>query len=262
MKPQALILTGYGLNTDYELQHAFELAGADAKRVHLNDLIDGGTRLGQFQILAIPGGFAFADDLGAGKVFAQRLKTHLLDDLLQFIDDEKLIFSTCNGFQILVKLGLLPGLSGELEQEVTLTHNDSGRFENRWVYIDVNPKSHCVFTQGIERLYLPVRHGEGKFLPKDELVLAEIQEANLDVLHYVDESGNRAEFPWNPNGSLENIAGLCDKTGRIFGLMPHPEAYLYKFNHPRWTRGEAPEEGMGLQIFKNAVKYIKTGVRV
>jgi phosphoribosylformylglycinamidine synthase len=262
MKPSALILTGYGLNTDYELNYAFTLAGARAQRVHLNDLIDRRVDLKDFQILAVPGGFAFADDLGAGKVFAQRLRTHLLDELFEFIQSGKLIFSACNGFQILVKLGLLPGLSGELDQEVTLTHNDSGRFENRWVYLKINPSSNCVFTEGIENMYLPVRHGEGKFLPKNEAILTQIQQMNLDVLHYVDESGDLADFPWNPNGSIENIAGLCDESGRIFGLMPHPEAYLYKYNHPRWTRGEAPEQGMGLQIFKNAVNYVSSGVGV
>ena len=262
MKPKALILTGYGLNTEYELQHAFNLAGADADRVHINDLIDGHVSMSDYQILGIPGGFAFADDLGGGKVMAQRIKKHLFDDLLKFIEDEKLIFSACNGFQVLVKLGLLPGISQDHQQEVTLTFNDSGRFENRWVYLKVNADSPNVFTQGMDMLYLPVRHGEGKFVARDEAVLSALQDNNQIALRYSDEAGNPAEYPWNPNGSVDDIAGICDETGRIFGLMPHPEAYLYKYNHPRWTRGGVPEEGQGLQIFKNAVSYINTGVGV
>jgi len=263
MKPRALILTGYGLNTDYELQHGFQLAGADASRVHLNDLIDGRTKLKDFQILAIPGGFAFADDLGGGKIFAQRLRTHLFDELMEFVEDDKLIFSACNGFQILVKLGMLPAISGYREQEVTLTFNNSGRFENRWVYLKVNPKSSCVFTRDIDRLlYFPVRHGEGKFVPRDEQVLSDLKSKDQIVVTYVNAQGQPDHFPWNPNGSIENIAGVCDPTGRIFGLMPHPEAFLYRYNHPRWTREDLPEEGQGLQLFKNAVAYLATGVGI
>ncbi|MBI1730756.1 phosphoribosylformylglycinamidine synthase subunit PurQ [Candidatus Acetothermia bacterium] len=263
MKPKALILTGYGLNTDYELQHGFELAGADAKRVHLNDLIDGRVNLKDFQMLAIPGGFAFADDLGGGKIFAQRLKSHLYDALMEFVESDKLIFSACNGFQILVKLGMLPATSGYGEQEVTLTFNDSGRFENRWVYLKVNPKSKCIFTRDIHSLlYFPVRHGEGKFVPRDEQVLRDLQENNQIVTTYVNADGEPDGFPWNPNGSIADVAGVCDPTGRIFGLMPHPEAFLYRYNHPRWTRENLPEEGQGLKLFKNAVAYVSSGVGV
>jgi len=262
MKPKTLILTGYGLNTDYELQHAFRLAGAEAERVHLNDLIDGRCRLMDYDILALPGGFAFADDLGGGKVLAQRINTHLLEDLLRFIEDERLVFSTCNGFQVLAKLGLLPRLSSKREQEVTLTFNDSGKFENRWVYLKANQSSPSVFTKNIEKMYLPVRHGEGKFVVRDDNVLNSLKANEQIVLTYCDENGNPAGYPYNPNGSVADIAGVCDPTGRIFGLMPHPEAYLYKYNHPRWTRGDVPEEGMGLQIFQNAVEYVNAGVGV
>lgn len=257
MKPRALVLTGYGLNTDYELAHGFELAGAQAERVHLNDLVLQRVSLKDFQIAAVPGGFANADDLGAGKVMAERIRAHLMGDLLQFIDDGKLIFAACNGFQVIVKLGLLPGISKYGVQEATLTCNDSGRFEDRWVYMTPEKNSNCVFTQGIESLYLPVRHGEGKFVPKDDKVLKHMEANGQIALRYVDEWGCAAGYPWNPNGSFANIAGISDPTGRIFGLMPHPEAFLYRYNHPRWTREKLPEEGQGLQVFKNAVEYVK-----
>jgi phosphoribosylformylglycinamidine synthase I len=256
MKPRALVLTGYGLNTDYELAHGLELAGAQAERVHLNDLIQRRVSLKDFQIAAVPGGFAFADDLGAGKVMAERMRVHLMEDLLEFIDDGKLIFSACNGFQVIVKLGLLPGTLKYGVQEATLTCNDSGRFEDRWVYMKTEQNSNCVFTRGIERLYLPVRHGEGKFVPQDEAVLQQMETNGQIALRYVDEGGSLSGYPWNPNGSAANIAGISDPTGRIFGLMPHPEAYLYRYNHPRWAREKLPEEGQGLKIFKNAVEYV------
>lgn len=256
MKPRALVLAGYGLNTDYELAYGFELAGAQADRLHLNDLISHKVLLEGYQILAIPGGFAFADDLGAGKVLAERLRVHLMDDLLRFIEDRKLILGVCNGFQVLVKLGLLPAIAQYGVQEATLTFNDSGRFEDRWVYLKPNKDSKCIFTQGIESLYLPVRHSEGKFVPRDEQVLRRLEKNGQIVLKYVDVCGREAGYPWNPNGSIENIAGICDPTGRVFGLMPHPEAFLFKVNHPRWTREELPEEGQGLKIFKNAVGYV------
>jgi len=257
MKPRALVLTGYGLNTDYELAHGLELAGAQAERVHLNDLVLHKVSLMDYHIFAVPGGFAFADDLGAGKVMAERMRAHLMDDLLEFIEDGKLIFSGCNGFQVIVKLGLLPGILKYGVQEATLTCNDSGRFEDRWVYLKPEKNSNCVFTRGIESLYLPVRHGEGKFVPKDEKVLKQMKANGQITLRYVDECGHAAGYPWNPNGSIESIAGISDPTGRIFGLMPHPEAHLYRYNHPRWTREQLPEEGQGLQIFKNAVEYVR-----
>lgn len=261
MKVKALVLTGYGLNTDYEMQLAFELAGAKSERVHLKDIISGAAppqgQLEDFQIFSIPGGFAFADDIGAGKVLATKLKVHLLDELIRFIESGRLILGVCNGFQVLIKLGLLPALTRHGVQEATLTFNDSGRFEDRWVYLKSNKNSKCVFTRGIEKLYLPVRHGEGKFVPRDEHVLRQLEENGQIGLKYVDEHGREAGYPWNPNGSVANIAGICDPTGRVFGLMPHPEAFLFKMNHPRWTREELADEGQGLKIFKNAVEYAR-----
>ena len=257
MKSKALILIGYGINCDYETQHAFNLVGADAKRVHINDIIDKIENLEDYHILAFPGGFSFGDDISSGKVLANKIKFNIFDELQKFIDDGKLIIGVCNGFQSMVKLGILPAFERNYKKQITtLTFNDSGRFEDRWVCLKVNPKSRCIFTKNIEMLYLPVRHGEGKFVAK-EIFLQKLNKNNQVALWYVDEKGNLSGYPWNPNGSLENIAGICDETGRIFGLMPHPEAYLYKTNNPRWTREKLSEEGMGVKVFRNAVDFIR-----
>jgi phosphoribosylformylglycinamidine synthase subunit PurQ / glutaminase len=257
-KPRALVLTGYGINTDAETAHAFGLpsVGGEGVRVHLNDLIATPQMLRDYQMLVIPGGFSFGDDIASGKVLAVKLRAGVLEPLRDFVDRGRLVLGICNGFQVLVKLGLLPNIGGECRQEVTLTFNDSGRFEDRWVYLSVNPASNCVFTMGMDRVYLPVRHGEGKFIPGDPSTLATLEGRHCIVLRYVDEDGELAGYPWNPNGSIANIAGVCDVTGRVFGLMPHPEAYQHWTNHPRWTREPVPPEGMGVQIFRNAVAYV------
>lgn len=257
MKPRVLVLTGYGINCDYETEFGFKLAGAVAQRVHLNDIIDKRARLEDFQILALPGGFSFGDDIASGKVLANKLKYNLSQELHRFIDDGKLVIGICNGFQAMVRLGLLPAFEKNYGLQVTtVTFNDSGRFEARWVHLKVNQNSPCIFTRGMEKIYLPVRHGEGKFIPKDEAVRQRLWSNNHVVLQYVDDKGSLADHPWNPNGSIDNIAGLCDETGRIFGIMPHPEAFIFKTNHPRWTR-ESLDEGEGLAIFRNAVQWIK-----
>lgn len=258
MRPRALILYGYGINCDYETLYGFELAGAKAERVHINQLISGERNLKDYQILALPGGFSFGDDIAAGKVLAIKFKYNLEEPLQRFISDCKLIIGICNGFQAMVKLGILPGFDGDYRSQLTtLTFNDSGKFEDRWVYLKALD-SNCVFTKGIERLYLPVRHGEGKFIPKDDDVLTKLYRNKQVVLKYTDEKGNENPgYPWNPNGSIDDIAGICDESGRIFGMMPHPEAYLFRTNHPRWTREEVPEEGLGVQIFRNAVKFFE-----
>ena len=257
-KPRALILTGYGINTDYETAHAFDLpaVGGEGVRVHLNDLIAAPQMLRDYQMFVIPGGFSFGDDIASGKVLAVKLRAHLLEALQDFVARGRLVLGICNGFQVLVKLGLLPNLTGSCLQDVTVTFNDSGRFEDRWVYLAVDPTSTCIFTTGMDRVYLPVRHGEGKFVPRDAATLAALEERRCIVMRYVDSQGHPADYPWNPNGSVANVAGICDATGRVFGLMPHPEAYLYPTNHPRWTRESVPTEGMGVQIFRNAVRYI------
>ena len=257
MKPKVLILYGYGINCDNETQFGFGLAGAEAEKVHINQLISGEKGLRDYQILAIPGGFSFGDDIGAGKVLATKIKYNLAEEFQEFINEEKLIIGICNGFQVLVKLGILPGFDKNYtNQDVTLTFNNSGRFEDRWVWLKINQKSPCIFTKGIEKLYLPVRHGEGKFVSKNEIIRERLIAQNQIVVHYADDRGNLSDYPWNPNGSELNIAGICDETGRIFGLMPHPESFLFPQNHPRWTRMKI-KEGEGLKIFKNAVSFVK-----
>jgi len=182
------------------------------------------------------------------------------DQLLSFIKEGKLIFGACNGFQLMVKLGLIPGFDRSYEtQQVTLTFNDSGRFEDRWVYLKIDEKSPCIFTRGITGAYFPVRHGEGKFIPGGEEVRKKMKQRNLIVAQYSDPSFTHEvmDYPLNPNGSIDAVAGICDESGRLFGMMPHPEAYLHCTNHPRWTREDLPEEGMGLAFFRNAVEYIR-----
>lgn len=259
---KALILTGFGINCDLETQHAFNLAGARTERVHLNDLIFGQKILSDYHIFALPGGFSFGDDIASGKILANKIKYNLQTDLSRFISEGKLIIGICNGFQVMVKMGLLPALYGHYrEQQSTLTFNDSGRFENRWVYLAGNPNSACVFTRNIEKLYLPVRHGEGKFIPKDKGTLKTLENQQLVALRYCDpEYKVTMSYPFNPNGSVASIAGICDKSGRVFGLMPHPEAFSDLTNHPRWTRGESSGEGLGLQIFRNAVSFVESNL--
>jgi phosphoribosylformylglycinamidine synthase len=256
---KALVLAGFGINCDYETAAAFERAGASADRVHLNDLIANPQRFNDYQIFAVPGGFSFGDDVASGKILANRIRYRLGDALNQFVDDGKLAIGICNGFQVMVKMGLLPRFSADFSQQVTLTHNDSGRFEDRWVTLRVEPNTACVWLNGEPTLELPVRHGEGKFIPADDAVLDKLVKQRQVALRYAVQSGGEAggEFPANPNGSVGDIAGICDPTGRVFGLMPHPEAYITRTHHPRWTRTALPEEGAGLQIFRNAVTFLK-----
>jgi len=253
----ALILTGFGINCDRETALAFERAGARAERVHLNDLAENPERFQEFQILAVPGGFSFGDDVASGRILANRLRYRLGAPLQDFVAAGKLAIGICNGFQVMVKMGLLPLFEGEFTQEVTLTHNNAGRFDNRWVNLNVNADSPCVWTREMTDLEVPIRHGEGKFIPRDEATLTRLQQQGQIVLRYANADGTLAggAFPANPNGSVDDVAGICDPSGRIFRLMPHPEAFLHRSNHPRWTREELPEEGAGLQLFKNAVAF-------
>lgn len=263
-----LILTGYGLNCDNETAHAFQLAGAMTRFVHINSLIDGDVRLEDFQIMVFIGGFSWADDHGGGVVQAVRLKTNIGDRILEFVDRGSLVLGICNGFQALVNLGLLPGFNGDYTRRlVAMTFNDCGNFRDQWVYLKANPASPCVFTSGIDMAELPVRHGEGKFYAGDD-TLARLMENQQIVLQYADPDGKpaRGRFPFNPNGSLQDVAGICDSTGRIFGLMPHPEAYHHWSNHPDWTRTREkfrrqglPEDTgptVGIRILKNAVEFV------
>jgi len=270
MKSKAIVLTGNGTNCEMEAAHACKLGGFDeAMIVHISDLLAGDVRLDEFHFLNLTGGFLDGDDLGSAKAQANRLKhakvdeseEHLFEQLLRFIADGKPILSVCNGFQLMVKMGLLPGLErNHLSQEATLTFNDCGRFQDRWVYLKTDSASPSIFTRGIEKgIYLPIRHGEGKFVAASAAVLERIEEKHLAVLKYSDPGYHSPtmEFPLNPNGSENAIAGISDETGRLMGLMPHPEAFVHFTNHPRWTREQLPEEGDGLVLFKNAAQYVK-----
>jgi phosphoribosylformylglycinamidine synthase len=239
------VVTGFGINADNELVSAFQIAGSRAEKVHIRDIVISPQRLQGYDILALPGGFSYGDHLGSGKVFASLLKKNLRSALAEFIASGKLIIGICNGFQVLVKTGILPNRSGSWEPEVSLIHNDSGKFIDRWVGVRFNPRSPCVWTAGLQSGELPIRHGEGKFITSGKGSLAQMQEEQLVVLTY---------DPHNPNGSEGNVAGICDPSGRIFGLMPHPEAFIYPENHPRWTR-EPVSEGWGLKIFQCGVSF-------
>jgi phosphoribosylformylglycinamidine synthase I len=255
---KVIILRTAGTNCDKETAFAFEEAGASVELVHINRLSSGEKELRDYQILAIPGGFSYGDDIASGKILANELKFGIEDDVQKFIKDGKLIIGICNGFQVLVKSGLVPNLAGDYKTiESTLTLNDSAKFEDRWVYLK-NMRSRCVWTQGMDKLiYLPVAHGEGKFIPKDKNILAELKKHGLIVFEYADQEGRQKGFPYNPNGSVENIAGICDKTGRVLGLMPHPERHISYLQHPRWTRMKKIKKGDGFAIFKNGVDFIK-----
>ncbi len=251
-KVKTLILRTPGTNCDAETVFAFRQAGAEVSLVHINRLIRGEEHLADYRIMVIPGGFTYGDDIAAGKVLANEFRLKLGGDAVRFIEDGGLILGICNGFQVLVKAGFLPGLSRNSTPQLTLANNDSGRFECRWIYLKVNKESPCVFTRGIEMMYLPVAHGEGKLVS-----LAPVPDANI-ALYYTDEKGNTgAGYPCNPNGSEGDIAGICDASGRVFGLMPHPERHIRGTQHPRWTRLGARKYGDGFRIFQNAVDWAR-----
>jgi len=267
---KALIITGFGINCEEEMAAAYRLAGAEAQIVHLNDILVEGLAIHAFDILNFPGGFSFGDDIASGKVLANKIKhkklpsgNTFIDEIQRFLDDQKYILGVCNGFQVLVKLGLLPDIQGNQAQEVTLTRNDSGKFEDRWCYCKVSGNTQTPFLQGIDLLALPVRHGEGKLVVKDGAVRQHILDHALNCLSYADSVGNlTAEYPFNPNGSELNCAGLTDRTGQILGLMPHPEAHLSLYNHPNWgqlnrQQPNISEEGAGLRLFKNIVRHLE-----
>jgi len=266
---RAIVIAGNGTNCEREVAFACKQAGAEvADIVHLAELLAGRVSLDDYHFLNLAGGFLDGDDLGSAKAGANRLLhaevsgsgEKLAAQIMRFIADGKLVMGVCNGFQLMVKMGLLPALGGRYgEQSATLTHNDCGRFEDRWTYLKVDGESPCIYTRGLEGIYLPVRHGEGKFVAPDA-VLDEIENRHLATLVYSDQNYTAAtqEYPANPNGSERAIAGICDETGRLFGLMPHPEAYVHRTHHPRWTREpQLPEEGMGLWLYQNAVNFIR-----
>lgn len=250
MKPKALIVRTAGTNCDKESEFAFSSAGADADLLHIN-YVKEKSSLVDYQIVCIPGGFSYGDDLGAGKIFSLEFLCWLKDELSAFIDKGGLIIGICNGFQVLVKTGILP--DSDFRQKVTLTVNDSGRFEDRWVYLKVTSDS--VWLKGLPDLInLPVAHGEGKFYSESG-ILDKIESESQVALRYVDSSLKPAGYPYNPNGSLNDIAGICDRSGRIFGLMPHPERCMFDHHSPFWK--EKDSVPFGQKIFKNAVDYFK-----
>jgi phosphoribosylformylglycinamidine synthase len=256
MAVRALVLRTAGTNCDIETQFAWEKAGATAERVHINRLIEEPKHLADYQILTIPGGFSYG--ISAGKIFANQLAHHLADVLHDFLEADRLVLGICNGFQVLVKCGLLPGVADgrpTLAQGATLTNNDSGLFEDRWTHLRAET-DRCVFLQKGESLYLPVAHAEGKFAPGPEATLEKLEAADQVALRYVGPDGKTgAGYPWNPNGSVGDVAGLCDPTGRILGLMPHPERHVLPWHHPQWTRLGAQEAGDGFRVFQRGVAY-------
>ena len=274
--PPVLILHATGTNRDWEAARACDLAGGAAEIVHINQLIGGERRLADYRMLVLPGGFSYGDDLGAGKVWAILLLHRLAEQLALFVGMRRPVLGICNGFQVLVKAGLLPGHSPAeaadqwpnrvQNQAATLTRNDSGRFECRWVYLEPQLDSPCIFTRGLsEPIYCPVAHGEGKFVTRDALTLDQIQRQGLVALRYVKPASTQSDlpgggqthlpatYPWNPNGSVSDIAGICNPAGTVFGLMPHPEDHTLAEQHPRYQRGE--RGGLGLALFANGVRY-------
>ena len=253
-KVKTLMLRAPGTNCDFETQVAFEQAGSDVDSALVTEILRGEKSLADYRILVSPGGFTYGDDISAGKILANEVRLKLGEDIRKFVADGKLVLGICNGFQVLVKTGILPGIDGHGSQPLTLAANDSGRFECRWVYLTVDEKSPCVFTRGMRSMYIPVAHGEGKVVAESSV----IDKLNI-VVRYVDENGNTgAGYPYNPNGSLRDIAGICDDTGRIFALMPHPERFIRWTQHPRWTRETPRDYGDGLQVFLNAVAWAKS----
>ncbi len=252
-KPRVLILRAPGANCDLETQFAFELAGALPQRIHINRLRERPALLHDFQILVIPGGFTYGDDVAAGKILACQL-SHFLGDVLRvFRAKEKLILGICNGFQVLLKAGLilLPDEDGPL---ATLTGNLSGKFEDRWVTLRARPGK-CPFLKGYDLFQLPVAHGEGNFLCRQQWILDGLDQAGQLLLRFVDDAGQPGPYPVNPNGSQKDVAGLCDASGRVLGLMPHPERHVLATQHPQWTRRGLAPEGDGLRLFRNAVEH-------
>lgn len=270
--PHVLILRAPGTNCDRETAFAFEKAGATTETLHINRLLENPRLFERFQILCVPGGFSYGDDIASGRILGNQIQHHLNDQMVKFKDDGKLMLGICNGFQILMKSPVLLPPDREQGPLATLTANDSGKYEDRWVHLEIRGGK-CVFLEGIERMYLPVAHAEGKFVARNEGVLRELDAAGQLALRYVsartsptaeirtgmagdvDIPARILPFPENPNGAQANVAGVCDSTGRVLGLMPHPERHLDPLQHPRWTRGEAGAVGDGFQIFVNAVRY-------
>ncbi|PRQ02131.1 Phosphoribosylformylglycinamidine synthase [Enhygromyxa salina] len=270
---RVMVPTGYGLNCEAETSAAFELLGAEVERVHVAELLDDPGRLAGVAILAFIGGFSFGDHVASGRVFANRLRFRLGDALARYVADGGLAIGMCNGFQVMVKLGLLPGplLAADAAdrlapQRASVVGNDRLGYRNAWVRMRCDPESPCVWTRGLDIIESPSRHGEGKLVLADDEIRAQLEAEHRVPVRYVDEQGAVSEaWPANPNGSPGGAAGLCDRSGRVFGLMPHPEAFLYAENHPRWRAradaGDSPGHGLGLRVFANGLRAAVTARR-
>jgi len=268
------VLFGFGINCDRETAAVYDMVGGKSERLHVNNLVQGNRSLEEFDILAVPGGFSFGDHLGSGRLLGNRLRFALRDQLQKFVSSGKPIIGICNGFQALVKTGLLPGpenasLEPDLIQRASLTLNNTGRYEDRWVTLEFDSQSPCIWTKDIQRIECPVRHGEGRFVMPTDAELDRLSANHQLTVRYADPStepgtnpsDDLLPFPLSPNGSMRNIAGVCDPTGLVFGLMPHPEAFYTMWLHPEHTSMKLNEdewEGSGLQIFRNAVEYVRS----
>ena len=268
MTPKVLIMSGYGINCEIESAHAFEKAGAEYEIVHINDLISGKKKMSDYDIMMFPGGFSYGDDTGSGNAFANKIKNNLWQELIEFINSGKLILGVCNGFQIMANLGLFALPSVEYGTRINaLAVNTSNRYECMWVHIKHN-NSNCIFTKGITQMHLPVAHGEGRFFC-DEKTFEELKRNSQVVLTYCKENGDGADgvYPLNPNGAMNDVAAICDRTGRIMGMMPHPERAIYSISDPEFQfkkefakreNKKVPELNEGnFNIFQNAVNYFK-----
>jgi phosphoribosylformylglycinamidine synthase I len=253
---RAIVLRAAGTNCDMETEYALELAGARADRVHINRAIEDKELLDRYHILVFPGGFSYGDDVAAGRILANQVIHHLSQSVRKFIDDGKLVLGICNGFQVLVKAGILPGTGSFRQEDVTITCNDSGRYEDRWVHL-APQTGRCVFIEPERQIYLPVAHAEGKVVARSEEALQKLTTESYIAYKYVDENGEEGPFPINPNGSVDSIAGLTDSTGRVLGLMPHPERFIRRTQHPHWSRLGEDLDPDGIKIFRNAVRYVR-----
>ncbi len=256
-KVKVLILRTAGTNCDWETEHGFALAGAVPERVHISRLLDGSVSLSDYGILVIPGGFSYGDDLSAGKVLANELRYKLQDQVFSFAESGRAIVGICNGFQVLVKTGLLPFSQRGNAVCATLTFNDSGRFEDRWIYLRCTGKSPLLSDLSGETITLPVAHGEGKFLTEKKEELETLQKNGQVAFQYAEPDGSAAlNYPENPNGSVEGVAAVTNEKGNVLGMMPHPERFLYPCCHPAWTR-QAGKSTDGLRLLKSIVRYAK-----
>jgi phosphoribosylformylglycinamidine synthase len=257
--PKALVLRAAGTNCDREAKFALEQAGFAAERVHVFRIMENPAKLAEYQFLVIPGGFSYGDDVAAGKILANQMIHRLAEPLNRFVADGKLVLGICNGFQVLIKSGLLPWghvAPDAVQRDATLAWNDNGRFVDRWIHLRADSDK-CVFLPKGEVVALPIAHGEGKFVPANDAVLARLRQNDQLALRYCDPVGLPGQYPINPNGSVDDVAGLCDGSGRVLGLMPHPERFVDITHHPQWTRGNV-RRADGRLFFQRAYEFLSS----